>query len=292
MRKVIFTRERVIFALLIASLVVNATLLAALGFPEHISPISSTGTSGTSELTGQASGQACQNCADLLEFYRSKLNGTTLATSGGTPGLYGFAAIQAPAVMTSVSYVRRGPFIYRQTTQNGSMMNISVEVLPGEGRVLVQTRPLMGIVFQDAANTAVQVARNSTGRDLSASDVIFSIEAASMIPAVDGPSAGALMTVLVQSAILQKLPSPGVTLTGTISPDGHVGAIGGVLEKAQAAKDAGMTLILFPLENSQIIATADQAQQIVDTKDYIEQNIGIRVEYVDNIGDVDSRIIA
>ncbi len=43
------------------------------------------------------------------------------------------------------------------------MINISVEIGPGKGRVLVQTKPLMGTVFQDAANTAVYIAQNKTG---------------------------------------------------------------------------------------------------------------------------------
>lgn len=62
----------------------------------------------------------------------------------------------------------------------------------------------MGTVFQDAANTAVYVAQNKTGIDLSGSDVIFSIEGSKEIPSVDGPSAGALMTLLVISALEKK----------------------------------------------------------------------------------------
>jgi len=53
------------------------------------------------------------------------------------------------------------------------MINISAEIRSGEGRVLVQTKPLMGTVFQNAANTAVYVARNKIGMQLSISDVML-----------------------------------------------------------------------------------------------------------------------
>ena len=35
-------------------------------------------------------------------------------------------------------------------------------------------------------------------------------------------------------------------MTGTIDQYGHVGAIGGVIEKAKAAKESGKTLFLLP----------------------------------------------
>ena len=112
-------------------------------------------------------------------------------------------------------------------------MNISVDIQPGKGRVLVETKPLMGIVFQDAANTAVFVAQNRTGIDISGSDIFFSIEADNQISSVDGPSAGALMTLLTIAALEHRRINPSVTLTGTIGEDGHIGAIGGAFEKAR-----------------------------------------------------------
>jgi len=115
-------------------------------------------------------------------------------------------------------------------------MNISIEIGPGKGRGLVQTKPLMGVAFQGAANTAVAVAGNKTGFDLSKSDVIFSIDAGDKIAEVDGPSAGALMTLLTISAIEKKPVNASLTMTGTITNDGHIGAIGGVVAKQLVQK--------------------------------------------------------
>jgi len=209
-----------------------------------------------------------------------------------------YASLQAPAVSQSVQNEGSGRSVARTVVQRGSIMNLSVEIEPGKGRVMVQTRPLMGVVFQSAANTAIAVAGNKTGFELSESDVIFSIDAGDKISEVDGPSAGALMTLLAISAIEKQPIDESLTLTGTISNDGHVGAIGGVVAKAAAAKSRGKTLILIPADNQFItpptagnIATdtftfAQSAQQQVSAKDYIEKNIGINVTYVDTIDDV------
>jgi predicted S18 family serine protease len=156
----------------------------------------------------------------------------------------------------------------------------------------------MGLVFQDAANTAARVAGNRTGVSLAGSDLIFSINAPGMVPSVDGPSAGALMTLLAISAIDGRPLRGDVTLTGTIDEDGKVGAIGGIPQKAQAAKDAGKVLFLLPRANAQLVQYTQQTRsfhgfsfiqqvpQTSDAKTYIENTIGIQTEYVDTIDDV------
>ncbi len=252
------------------------------------------------ELSKQVSQDniSIRNYVSQLGIYRQRIASLEGSLNSTPTDLQGFAELQAPAVMQKVQYIQDFPFVRQQVTEEGSMMNISVEIRPGRGRVLVQTTPLMGVVFQDAANTAVYVAQNKTGKDLSGSDIIFSITAQSQIPEVDGPSAGALMTLLVISAIENKELKKDVTMTGTIDQHGHVGAIGGVVEKAKAANESGKTLFLLPKENSGLvqyvekqrtiagITIIEQVPQTVDAKQYIETNIGIRTEYVDNIDDI------
>jgi predicted S18 family serine protease len=213
----------------------------------------------------------------------------------------GFASLQAPAVSQSVQNGISGRRLAQTVVEKGSIMNISVEVVPGKGRVLVQTRPLMGVVFQGAANTAVAVAANKTSADLSERDVIFSIDSGDRIDEVDGPSAGALMTVLTIAAIEKRPVDTSLTMTGTIDGSGHVGAVGGVVAKATAAKENGKTLFLIPRENQLItppatstaqgIFTTTRSIQQVSAKDYIEKNVGINVAYVSSIDDVLARVV-
>ncbi|MFZ3167154.1 MAG: S16 family serine protease [Candidatus Methanoperedens sp.] len=239
-----------------------------------------------------------QNYASQLDLYREKISGLEEKFNNTPSGLSGAAKLEAPAVMQKVDYIEDYPFVRQQITEIGSMMNISVEIKPGKGRVLVDTKPLMGVVFQDAANTAAYTAQKKTGKDLSGSDIIFSIDATYEVPSVDGPSAGALMTLLVVGGLNNLELRKDMTMTGTIDKDGHVGEIGGVIEKAKAAKDSGKNLILLPKENSRLtqyiektrnyfgITIIERVPETIDAKDYIEKNIGINVEYIDNLDDV------
>lgn len=64
--------------------------------------------------------------------------------------------------------------------------------------------------------------------------------------AIDGPSAGALLTVGSLAAIRSATLSPTTTMTGTVLADGSVGPVGGVPEKIRAAVAAGFTRVLVP----------------------------------------------
>jgi hypothetical protein len=232
------------------------------------------------------------------ELVRVRQELASLRSGSVSPVSSGSATLQAPAVAQRIEVVGEFPFARRRVVEEGSMMNITAEVVAGKGRVLVRTVPLMGIVFQDAANTAVEVARVRTGANLSASDFIFSIEAPGEVPAVDGPSAGALMCLLAIADIRGLRLDTGVTLTGTIGEDGSIGAIGGVLEKAQAAKDAGKRLLLLPEENRMLVRYVERERQAgaftfiervpeeIDTAEYLQREVGIPVQYVATIDDV------
>jgi hypothetical protein len=245
-----------------------------------------------------AANLSLQGSACSLEYYRSRLAETGVQNATSVPGIFGSATMIAPSVSQSVRRIRNGPFIEQVTVLNGSVMNISVTTQPGRGRVLVVTKPLMGIVFQNAANTAVFVAQNRTGADLSGTDVFFSIEADEEISAVDGSSAGALMTLLSIAALEHRTIDTSVTLTGTIDEDGNVGAVGGTVEKATAAKEYGITRFLLPLANSRLtiyerqtidyrgFQLIDYVPRIVEAETYISKHVGINADYVDTIDDV------
>ncbi len=243
--------------------------------------------------------ESLQSYASQLKSYRERVFELENSSQMCPTGIEGFATLQGPAVFQKVELERSGPFIRQNVSEEGALLSISVEIRPGKGRVLVQTTPLMGMVFQDAANTAVFVAESKTDRQLSSSDIIFSITAPDETPGVDGPSAGALMTLLTISALDNSTRlNDSVTLTGTIDNEGNIGPIGGVLEKAQAAKAGGKTLFLIPRKNSELVkykfverkiggfTIIEREPEIVDAKQYIEEEVGINIEYVDTIDDV------
>ncbi|AAM31609.1 ATP-dependent protease La [Methanosarcina mazei Go1] len=242
--------------------------------------------------------QSLNSYASQLDFYRERVYELENNLQACPAGMEGYASLQAPAVFQSIEPGRSGPFSRQVVTEEGALLNISVEIRSGKGRVLVQTTPLMGVIFQDAANTAVFVAQQETGVSLSGSDVIFSITADHEIPGVDGSSAGALMTLLTVAAINGTELNDSATLTGTIDAAGNVGAIGGVFEKAEASEAGGKTLFLLPRENSELViyklverrvggfTIVERVPEIVDAEDYIEDQMDIDVQYVDTIDDV------
>jgi len=119
-----------------------------------------------------------------------------------------------------------------------------VEIDPGKGRVLMDTNPFLEPDTQQSAETAVQVAENYTGMNLSDRDVIVSFNITGNV--LGGPSAGTAMTVATIAAIEGKKVKDNVAITGTIDSAGNVGVIGGVVQKAEAASKNGVKLFLVP----------------------------------------------
>jgi endopeptidase La len=65
----------------------------------------------------------------------------------------------------------------------------------------------------------------------------------------DGPSAGAALTLALYSLLTNRKIRNNVAMTGEINLQGQVMAIGGLEEKLEGAKRAGVTLALVPKEN-------------------------------------------
>jgi len=297
-------KTHILVLLLAVSVLVNlaviASFVASEGQVQDLIARTNTLSARNLELQQQlsAANLGLQGSTCSLEYYRTRFarplpNGTSPAIP-----FEGTATMIAPSVSQTVGTVRNGPIIQEVLVMNGTLMNISVTAQPGQGRVLVQTTPLMGIVFQDAANTAVAVAQNRTRLDLSGTDILFSIQTDKEVPAVDGPSAGALMALLTIAALGHRTIDPTLTLTGTIDQNGHVGAIGGAVEKAAAAKRFGLKQFLLPQDNTELtiynqhlvnyrgFQLVDYVPDTVEAKTYIQQNTGINVTYVSSIDDV------
>lgn len=133
-----------------------------------------------------------------------------------------------------------------EVSYEGVTMKVKVELKQGEGRILINTQPRIGIDLQTSARTAKLVAENFTKKSLEGTDVILTVIAESDVNVVDGPSAGAAMTIAIISAILNKTLRNDVFITGTINPDGSIGWVGGIPEKAIAAAKQNATKFLVP----------------------------------------------
>ena len=169
-----------------------------------------------------------------LEFYKR------IAEAGGAPsGVEGGLALGSSKVhLVAVRSTERG--------YEGVVLDCYVKLLRGSGRVLVDTEPKIGIDLQSSLRVAVSVAEGLTGFNFSRVDVVARVVGEEEVEVVDGPSAGAAIAAAVISAVRGERLNDTVYITGTVSPDGSVGQVGGVLEKALAAAEHGAKLFMVP----------------------------------------------
>ena len=149
------------------------------------------------------------------------------------------------------------------TGYEGVVLNITINIIPGTGRILVNTMPHIGIDLQTSIDVARSVAINYTGVDLSGFDIILSVSAEEEVDVVDGPSAGGIITAILISLLLNRTLNTSVYMTGTINPDGTIGPVGGVIEKAIAAAKEGGKVFLLPKGESEVTIYIKEEREIV-----------------------------
>lgn len=76
---------------------------------------------------------------------------------------------------------------------------------------------------------------------------------------IGGPSAGLMMSLAILDTLTPGSMTDGADIagTGTITPDGKVGPIGGIQQKVAAARDAGAELFFVPADNCDGIGGVD-----------------------------------
>ncbi len=128
---------------------------------------------------------------------------------------------------------------------NGVVIPLKVEVRPGTGKVLANIDNLFFWVdTQHSLQLARDIAANITGRNPKSFDVIYTLDSNASI--VGGPSAGAAFTIATVAALKNISLDNSVLITGTINENGAIGQVGGIYEKAEAAKEVGAKLLLVP----------------------------------------------
>jgi uncharacterized protein len=133
-----------------------------------------------------------------------------------------------------------------------------------------------GAQWQAAGWNAVAVATLLTGAPLSNREIDFDVTGR-----IDGPSAGALMTIAVIALIRGDKLQSNITMTGTINPDGTIGPVGGIPYKVAGVVAAHKTRMLIPEGQRN---SADDSGKLVDIVE-AGQAKGIAVTEVANVYD-------
>jgi len=127
----------------------------------------------------------------------------------------------------------------------GVVTKIDVMIKEGTGKILTNIEGILVFVdTQNSIRTACNVAGDVAGFDLSETDIIYTVTADAAV--IEGPSAGAAITVATVAALTEQELDPTVMITGTIHPDGRIGSVGEVTEKALTSKEIGAELFLVP----------------------------------------------
>ena len=138
------------------------------------------------------------------------------------------------------------------TGVGGDIMFIEATRMPGKGSLTVTGQ--LGDVMQESAQAAMSFVRSRARRSRHrsrtssrTSDLHIHVPAGA-IPK-DGPSAGVAMTTALVSLLTGVPVRDDVAMTGEITLRGQVLPVGGIKEKALAARRAGVTTFVLPRRN-------------------------------------------
>ncbi|MFA6268498.1 MAG: S16 family serine protease [archaeon] len=173
--------------------------------------------------------------------------------------------------------------IFAVTEDNkGMAAELYIYTIPGSGKIaFITSNSLVGKDTQTTGNISIQISKKLTNIQITDKDIIFDIRANAS--EVDGPSAGAAMTLLTYSMLSEKTLNPVVALTGTINVDGSIGMVGGVGPKSVAAAEAGVKLFLIPSGEAVADIEENGSMKTVNLLEYGPQKLGMKIVEVSTI---------
>ena len=142
------------------------------------------------------------------------------------------------------------------TGVGGAVLPVEAAMLAG-GKGNLKLTGSLGKVMQESAETAFTLVRSLSG-DIGVAPEVFTthdfhIHVPDGATPKDGPSAGVTMVSVLVSLLLGIPLRPRLSMTGEVTLQGHVSAIGGVREKVVAALRAGIADVVMPTENAEEI---------------------------------------
>ncbi|EGT0692058.1 ATP-dependent protease, Lon family [Clostridium perfringens] len=103
-----------------------------------------------------------------------------------------------------------------------------------------------GSMAKDSVFNAASVIKRLTDKDVNDYDIHVNVIGGGKI---DGPSAGAAITICIMSALLEKPIRQDLAMTGEISLRGKIKPVGGIFEKIYGARRKGIKLVTVPKDN-------------------------------------------
>jgi ATP-dependent Lon protease len=160
-----------------------------------------------------------------------------------------------PGVATGVAWTETG----------GDVLFVEATLLPGGTQNIILTGQL-GNVMQESARAAVSHIRAHAEQLGVSPEFLAKHDLHIHVPAggipKDGPSAGVTMATAILSAIRQEPVLEDVAMTGEITLSGLVLPVGGIREKALAARRQGIKVFVLPERNlADVAELPDEVKQ-------------------------------
>jgi len=151
----------------------------------------------------------------------------------------------------------------------GSTLEIETMVYPAKekGKGVARFNDTAGSMAKDSVFNAASVIRKITGLDMSDYDVHVNVIGGAKI---DGPSAGAAITLCIISALQNRPIRQDMAVTGEISIRGKVKPVGGIFEKVYGARRKGIRHVLIPYDNRKDIPGNMEDIEVTPVKDIEE----------------------
>ncbi len=137
------------------------------------------------------------------------------------------------------------------TAAGGELLTIEVNIMPGKGNLILTGQ--LGEVMRESAQAALTYTRSQAEalginpERFERQDIHIHLPEGA-VPK-DGPSAGATLAAALISAFTERPIRHDVAMTGEITLRGRVLPVGGVREKALAARRAGIRIFILPRKN-------------------------------------------
>nr|WP_205911168.1 Lon family ATP-dependent protease [Clostridium sporogenes] len=130
----------------------------------------------------------------------------------------------------------------------GSTIEIEATVFNAKdkGKGFIRFNDTAGSMAKDSVFNAASVIRKITKEDIKDYDVHVNAIGGGKI---DGPSAGAAITICIISALLNKPIKQDIAITGEISLKGKIKPVGGIFEKIYGARRKGIKKVIIPKDN-------------------------------------------
>jgi ATP-dependent Lon protease len=134
----------------------------------------------------------------------------------------------------------------------GSVLEIEAVCFPApeKGKGRLRFNETAGSMTKDSVFNAASVVRLITGEDLADFDAHVNVVGGGRI---DGPSAGVAITLAIISCLTGRMIPQNIAVTGEVSIQGKIKAVGGVFEKIYGARQAGVSKVFVPKENEKDI---------------------------------------